>query len=58
MVSLDGSIAGGTMIPSIPVRGMVESIFLDWYFSGDTQYEGTMFKPGGVNGPNVSIRLQ
>lgn len=45
LMSLDGFIAGGTMIPSIPSAGMVESIFLDWYFGGDTLHEGTMFKP-------------
>lgn len=58
LMSLDGSIAGGTMIPSIPSAGMVESIVLDWYFIGDTRMRGPCSNPGGPDRQIVARMFQ
>lgn len=44
--------------PSIPSAGMVESIVLDWYFSGDTRMRGPCSNPGGADRQIVARMFQ
>ncbi len=57
-MSLDGFIAGPGDGRELPLgRRGGEHIF-DWYFSGDTPYEGTMFRPQGANRQVVAQMYQ
>jgi len=48
-MSLDGFIAGPGDGPELPLGGRGGEHLFDWYFNGDTPYEGTMFTPKGAN---------
>ncbi|MGC2548269.1 MAG: dihydrofolate reductase family protein, partial [Silvibacterium sp.] len=57
-MSLDGFIAGPDDGPEYPLgRRGGDSIF-NWYFSGDTSYKGTMFKPKDANREVVAEMFQ
>jgi dihydrofolate reductase len=48
-MSLDGYVAGPNDGRAQPLGGRGGAHVFDWYFSGDTPYEGTMFRPKGNN---------
>jgi dihydrofolate reductase len=48
-ISLDGFIAGPSDGREYPLGKRGGEHLFDWYFSGDTTYEGTMFTPKGAN---------
>lgn len=48
-MSLDGFIAGPGDCPKHPLGEREGEYLLNWYFSGDAPFEGTMFKPKGAS---------
>jgi len=48
-ISLDGYIAGPDDGPSLPLGGRGGQHVFDWYFSGTSPYEGSMFRPAAAN---------
>jgi dihydrofolate reductase len=57
-ISLDGFVAGPGDGRELPLGGRGGEHIFDWYFSGDTPYEGTMFTPKGVNRQVVAEMFQ
>ena len=57
-MSLDGFIAGPGDGRKLPLGGRGGERIFSWYFSGDTPYEGTMFKPRGANRGVVAEMFQ
>jgi dihydrofolate reductase len=57
-MSLDGFIAGPGDGRKHPLGGRGGERIFNWYFSGDTPYEATMFRPRGVNRKVVAEMFQ
>jgi dihydrofolate reductase len=57
-MSLDGFVAGPGDGRTHPLGERGGEHIFDWYFSGDTPYEGTMFKPRGASRRVVAEMFQ
>ena len=57
-MSLDGFVAGPNDGRAQPLGGRGAAHIFDWYFNGDTPYEGTMFRPKGKNREAVAQMFQ
>ena len=57
-MSLDGFIAGPGDGPQQPLGGRGGEHIFDWYFSGDIHFQGSIFKPKGINREIVEEMFQ